>query len=254
MKHVEGSERTLMIIERLRQAERVTVAELAEATMSSEMTIRRDLDQLAEQGVLRRVRGGAVSFLRGHSAPFPVRERDEAELKQRLAAAVEELIADCESVIIDSGTTTLEVAKRLVHRRITAIPLDLHSANALSNAPQVDLLMPGGRAKPGELSFTGHLAEASLRALRVDTAILGVCGLSAKHGLTAHDLEEVPVKQAAVSGAQRVVAVCHGAKFARTGLGFVCPITDLDVVVTDRSAPADARAELAAAGVEVRVV
>ncbi|MER5391797.1 DeoR/GlpR family DNA-binding transcription regulator [Saccharopolyspora sp. NPDC002686] len=251
---MESSERTSIIVERLRLAERVTVAELAEATGCSEMTIRRDLDQLAEQGVLRRVRGGAVSFLRGHSAPFPLRERDELATKQRLAAAVDELITDCESVILDSGTTTLEVAKRLAHRRLTAIPLDMHAANALSNVPQVDLLLPGGRAKPGELSFTGHLAEASLRALRVDTTVLGVCGLSAKHGLTAHDLEEVPVKQAAVEAAQRVVAVCHGAKFARTGLGLVCPVTDLDVVVTDSSAPEEARAELAAAGVEVRVV
>ncbi|MDA3649365.1 DeoR/GlpR family DNA-binding transcription regulator [Saccharopolyspora indica] len=251
---MESSERTSTIVERLRLAERVTVAELAEATGCSEMTIRRDLDQLAEQGVLRRVRGGAVSFLRGHSAPFPLRERDEAAVKQRLAAAVDELITDCESVILDSGTTTLEVAKRLAHRRLTAIPLDLHAANALSNVPQVDLLLPGGRTKPGELTFTGHLAEASLRALRVDTTVLGVCGLSAKHGLTAHDLEEVPVKQAAVDAAQRVVAVCHGAKFARTGLGLVCPVTDLDVVVTDSSAPEEVRAELAAAGVEVRVV
>ncbi|RKT86670.1 DNA-binding transcriptional regulator of sugar metabolism, DeoR/GlpR family [Saccharopolyspora antimicrobica] len=251
---MESSERTSTIVERLRLAERVTVAELAEATGCSEMTIRRDLDQLAEQGVLRRVRGGAVSFLRGHSAPFPLRERDEVAVKQRLAAAVDELITDCESVILDSGTTTLEVARRLAHRRLTAIPLDLHAANALSNVPQVDLLLPGGRTKPGELSFTGHLAEASLRALRVDTTVLGVCGLSAKHGLTAHDLEEVPVKQAAVDAAQRVVAVCHGAKFARTGLGLVCPVTDLDVVVTDASAPEEARAELAAAGVEVRVV
>ncbi len=230
------------------------MAELAEATRSSEMTIRRDLDQLAEQGVLQRVRGGAVSLLRGHSAPFPVRERDEPAVKKRLAAGVEELITDCESVIIDSGTTTLEVARRLANRRITAIPLDLHSANALSNAPQVDLLLPGGRAKPGELSFTGHLAETSLRALRVDTVVLGVCGLSATHGVTAHGLAEVPVKQVAVAAAQRVIAVCHGAKFTRTGLGLVCPITDLDVVVTDQSAPADACAELAAAGVEVRVV
>ncbi|MGW1676281.1 DeoR/GlpR family DNA-binding transcription regulator [Saccharopolyspora sp. NPDC002376] len=251
---MESSERTSTIVERLRLAEHVTVAELAEATGCSEMTIRRDLDQLAEQGVLRRVRGGAVSFLRGHSAPFPLRERDELATKQRLAAAVDELITDCESVILDSGTTTLEVAKRLARRRLTAIPLDMHAANALSNVPQVDLLLPGGRAKPGELSFTGHLAEASLRALRVDTTILGVCGLSAKHGLTAHDLEEVPVKQAAVEAAQRVVAVCHGAKFARTGLGLVCPVTDLDVVVTDASAPEEVRTELAAAGVEVRVV
>ncbi|SFT07149.1 transcriptional regulator, DeoR family [Saccharopolyspora flava] len=232
----------------------MTVAELAVATGCSEMTIRRDLDQLAEEGVLRRVRGGAVSYLRGQSDPFSLRERDAAEVKQRLAAEVESLIADGESVIVDSGSTTLEVARRLAARRVTAVPLDMHSANALSNAPDVELLLPGGRAKPGELSFVGHLTENSLRALRVDTTVLGVCGLSATRGLTAHNLEEVPIKNAATDAAQRVIAVCHGAKFARTGLGFVCPATSLDVVVTDRSAPAESLAELEAAGVEVRVV
>ncbi|RRO18133.1 DeoR/GlpR transcriptional regulator [Saccharopolyspora rhizosphaerae] len=251
---MESSERRQTIIERLRRVERVTVAELAASTGCSEMTIRRDLDQLAEEGVLRRVRGGAVSFLRGHSAPFPLRERDAADVKRRLAAEVETLITDGESVILDSGSTTLEVARLLAARRVTAIPLDMHSANALSNAPEVDLLLPGGRAKPGELSFIGHLTENSLRALRVDTTVLGVCGLSAERGLTAHDLEEVPIKNAATQAAQRVIAVCHGAKFARTGLGFVCPATDLDVVVTDRSAPAEMLAELKAEGVEVRLV
>ncbi|MEV4729078.1 DeoR/GlpR family DNA-binding transcription regulator [Saccharopolyspora sp. NPDC049426] len=251
---MESSERSQIIIERLRQAERVTVAELATATGCSEMTIRRDLDQLAEEGVLRRVRGGAVSFLRGQSAPFSLRERDSVEVKRRLAAEVESLIADGESVILDSGSTTREVARRLAERRVTAIPLDMHAANALANAAEVDLLLPGGRAKPGELSFVGHLTETSLRALRVDTTVLGVCGLSAERGLTAHDLEEVPIKNAAADAAQRVIAVCHGAKFARTGLGFVCPVTSLDVVVTDGSAPTDMLGELEAAGVEVRVV
>ncbi|MFC7343800.1 DeoR/GlpR family DNA-binding transcription regulator [Saccharopolyspora griseoalba] len=251
---MDSSQRTRTIIEQLRQAERVGVAELAAATGCSEMTIRRDLDQLAEEGLLRRVRGGAVSFLRGQSAPFSVRERDAIEVKRRLAAEVDALIADDESVILDSGTTNLEVARLLAQRRLTAVPLDMHAANALSNAPEVDLLLPGGRAKPGELSFTGHLAEATLRALRVDTAVIGVCGLSAERGLTAHDLEEVPIKKTAVSATQRVIAPCHGAKFARTGLGFVCPVTDLDVVITDDSAPEEQVTALRAAGVEVRVV
>ena len=251
---MEVSERTLAIIERLRTAERVTVAELAEATGCSEMTIRRDLDHLAEQGVLRRVRGGAVSLLlRGEATPHAVREREAVEVKRRIAAAVDGLLTDGESVILDSGTTTLEVARVLAHRRLTAIPLDLHAVNALSAAPDVRLLVPGGQTIPGELSFSGHLTETSLRALRADTTVLGVCGLSARHGVTAHDLAEVPVKQAAVASAQRTIAVCDGAKFQRTGLGHVCPITSLDVVITDSSAPASAIKELEEAGVVVRV-
>ncbi|GAA2424836.1 DeoR/GlpR family DNA-binding transcription regulator [Actinomadura vinacea] len=231
------------------------MAELAEQTGCSEMTIRRDLDQLADQGVLRRVRGGAVSLLlRGEAPPFAMREREAVEIKQRIAAAVGALISDGESVILDSGTTALWIARVLAARRVTAIPLDLHSANALSAAPEVKLLLPGGQALPGTLSFTGYLAETSLRTLRVDTTVLAVCGLSTRHGLTAHELAEVPVKQAAMAAATRTIVVCDGSKFTRTGLGHVCPATDLDLVITDDTAPAEEIDRMRAAGVAVRLV
>ncbi|TDE29023.1 DeoR/GlpR family DNA-binding transcription regulator [Actinomadura sp. 6K520] len=252
---MEGSNRLLDIIECLRTTERVSVSELAEQTGRSEMTIRRDLDQLAEQGVLRRVRGGAVSLLlRGEAVPFAVREHEAADVKRRIGAKIDELVADGESVILDSGTTTLGVARALIRRRITAIPLDLHSMNALSGAAEVRLLVPGGQMIPGTQSLAGHLTEMSLRALRVDTAVVGVCGLSAQHGLTAHDLSEVPIKQAMIAAAQRKIAVCDGSKFSRTGLGHVCPITDLDAVVTDSGAPPAELEKIDAAGVAVILV
>jgi DeoR/GlpR family transcriptional regulator of sugar metabolism len=252
---VDGHERALAIIDRLRTAKRVGVTELAELTGCSEMTIRRDLDHLAERGVLRRVRGGAMSLLlRGEETPFPVREHEFVDAKDRIAAKVERLIADGESLILDSGTTTLALAHLLTHRRVTVIPLDLHSANALSNAPEVTLLIPGGQTRRAALSFTGPLTENSLLGLRVDTALLGCCGLSPQHGLTAHDIAEVPIKQAAIAVAQRRIAVCDGSKFSRTGLGRVGPITDLDMVVTDDTAPTEAITQLKEAGVAVQVV
>lgn len=252
---MESSERVLALIDRLRTSEHVTVADLAAATGASEMTIRRDLDQLADQGVLRRVRGGAVSLLlRGEAMPFAVREHEAVDTKRRIAAKLDELLTDGEAVILDGGTTTLTIARTLAARRLTVVPLDMHSANALTGAPDVRLLVPGGRTTPGALAFTGPLTEASLASLRVDTAVLGVCGLSAEHGLTAHDLDEVPVKRAAIAAARRTVAVCDAAKFGRTGLGLVCPVTELDAVVTDRTAPAPAVARLRDAGVEVHLV
>nr|BFE34467.1 DeoR/GlpR family DNA-binding transcription regulator [Actinomadura rugatobispora] len=245
----------LALIERLRTTEHVTVADLAAATGASEMTIRRDLDQLADRGVLRRVRGGAVSLLlRGEAMPFAVREHEAPDTKRRIAAEVDGLLADGEAVVLDCGTTTLTIARAVAGRRLTVVPLDLHSAGALSAAPEIRLLVPGGRTTPGALAFTGPLTEASLASLRVDTAVLGVCGLSAEHGLTAHDLDEVPVKRAAIAAANRVIAVCDGAKFGRTGLGVVCPVTTLDAVITDRTAPAAAVARLRDAGVQVHLV
>jgi len=239
----------------LRTCDTVTVAELAARHGVSEMTIRRDLDDLARQGVVRRIRGGAMSLLlRGEEPPFAVREREAVEEKRRIAAEVAALIADGEAVLLDSGTTALEVARALRERRLTVVPLSLHAARELAGAPRIRLVLPGGEVRPGELDFIGPLAEKAIRSLRFDTAVIGCCGLSAAHGLTAHDLQEVTIKQAAIESARRVVAATDSGKFTRTAFGAVCPLDRLDVVVTDAGIPKEEHDALTAAGVAVRVV
>jgi DeoR/GlpR family transcriptional regulator of sugar metabolism len=247
-----STDRHRQIAEAVRQIGQCTVTELAELTGASEMTIRRDLELLAEQRVLERYRGGAKSLLlRGEETPFALREQDGLEVKQRIATAVAGLIADGESVVIDSGTTCLEVARALVQRRLTVMPMSLHAANALTGAPHVRLLLPGGEPRPGELAMTGPLAEASLAALRFDTAVIGCCGLNVAHGLTAYDLGDAAIKRAVLAGAHRIIAVADAAKFARTALAFVAPATALHAVVTDDAAPQAETDALAAAGVAV---
>lgn len=231
------------------------VAELADLTGASEMTIRRDLEVLAGQGVLERYRGGARSLLlRGEEPPFALREREGLDVKRRIAAEAAGLLADGESVVLDSGTTCLEVARALEPRRLTVMPLSLHAVNALSGAPRLTLLVPGGRPRPGELALTGPLTEASLAALRFDTAVIGCCGLTAAHGLTAYDLDDAAVKRAAIASARRVIAVTEADKLSRTALAVVAPATALHTVVTDESAPEEETDALAAAGVTVRTV
>lgn len=243
------------IADAVRSAGQLSVAELAELTRTSEMTIRRDLDLLAEQGVLERYRGGARTLLlRGEEPPFALRMTENHDVKQRIATATAGLIADGEAVLIDSGTTCLEVAHALAGRRLTVMPLSLHAINALADAPDVRLLVPGGEPRPGELALTGPLTQASLGALRFDTAVIGCCGLSAKHGITAYDLDDAVVKRAAISSASRVIAVCEAAKLSHTAFAFVAPASDLHVVVTGQDAPDDETAALAAAGVVVHLV
>ncbi|OEJ23707.1 decarboxylase [Streptomyces agglomeratus] len=250
-----STERWRQITDAVREAGRMGVAELAALTGASEMTIRRDLEVLAEQGVLERFRGGARSLLLyGDEPPFAVREREGLETKQRIAAEVAALIADGESVVLDSGTTCLEVARALEHRRLTVMPLSLHAVNALTAAPGLTLLVPGGRPRPGELTLTGPLTTASLAALRFDTAVIGCCGLTPADGLTAYDLDDAAVKRAAIASARRVIAVAESAKLSRTALAFVAPASAFHVVVTDQAAPEDATGALAAAGVTVRKV
>lgn len=247
-----STDRLRQITDAVRESGRRSVTELAELTGASEMTIRRDLETLAEQGVLERYRGGARSLLlRGDEPPFALRARDGLEVKRRIAAEVASLITDGESVVLDSGTTCLEVAHALQHRHLTVMPLSLHAANALTGAGQLTLLLPGGRPRPGELALTGPLTEASLASLRFDTAVIGCCGLTAADGLTAYDLEDTAVKRAAIASSRRVIAVAEAAKLSRTALAVVTPASTLHTVVTDGAAPDDEVEALTAMGVEV---
>lgn len=253
--HVASVDRLKQITDAVREAGQLGVAELAERTGASEMTIRRDLETLAGQGVLERYRGGARSLLlRGDEPPFAMRAREGLDIKRRIAAEVAGLIADGESVVLDSGTTCLEVARALAHRRLTVLPLSLHAVNALTGAPLLTLLVPGGTPRAGELALTGPLTLASLTALRFDTAILGCCGLTAADGLTAYDLDDAAVKRTAIASSRRVIAVAEAAKLSRTALAFVAPAAALHAVVTDESAAAEDTAALAALGVTVRRV
>ena len=255
-----GRSRHHHILDRLRSDGWVDVADLAAALETSEVTIRRDLDILAEQGTLRRVRGGAVSLMmRGEELPFAMREVESVEAKQRIAAVAAGLIRDGEAVVVvvvvvvDSGTSGLAAARALADRQLTVMPLSLHGAVALSASSSVNLLLPGGATRFGEGAMVGPLAEASLAALRFDTVVLTCCGLSPEDGVTAHDLQDAAVKRAAVTSSRRIILVAEGAKFTRTALATVCPTDRIDVLVTDETAPADALGRFRDAGVDVQV-
>ncbi|MBP2472742.1 DeoR/GlpR family transcriptional regulator of sugar metabolism [Crossiella equi] len=218
------------------------------------MTIRRDLDVLEREGLLRRVRGAAVSMLAGEETPFGVRVRRHVEAKRRIGAEVASLLDDGESVVLDSGTTALEVARAATARRLTVLPLSLHIATALDGADDVHLVVPGGDVRKPEQAFIGPLTEYALDRMRFDTLVLGCCGVSAPDGVTAFDLAESQVKRAALRASARVVAAVDSSKLGRRAFARVCALTALDVLVTDTDAPAAEVDRLTEAGVEVRLV
>ncbi|WP_189220198.1 MULTISPECIES: DeoR/GlpR family DNA-binding transcription regulator [Streptomyces] len=249
-------ERHRLIAQAVQEAGTATVTELAELAGTSEMTIRRDLDHLAAQGVLERFRGGARTLLlRGDEPPFALRTHEAVDAKRRIAAEVASLITDGETVLLDSGTTCLEVARLLSGRRVTVMPLSLQAIDVLSDAPEpTALLVPGGRPRTGEGALIGPLTLASLSALRFDTAVLGCCGLTAADGMTAYDLDEAVVKKAAVASARRVIAAADGTKLGRTAHAHVGPSTLVDVLVTDTTAPADETSALENSGITLKRV
>jgi DeoR/GlpR family transcriptional regulator of sugar metabolism len=243
-----------VIVERLKGARQVTVAELAEVTGASEMTVRRDLDVLAAHGVLRRVHGGAVPATpSGVEPPFAARAVSAPAAKKAIARATVELIRDGETIVLDSGTTALEVARLLRDRAVTVMPLSLHAVTELLDAPRVRLLVPGGEPRPGELAMIGPLTLASLRKLRFDVAVLSPCAFDLEAGITAFDLDDAEVKQQALEVSARSVVLADGAKWDRAALAHVCAADRPDVVVTDPTAPEDQRRALAERGVLVHV-
>jgi DeoR/GlpR family transcriptional regulator of sugar metabolism len=243
-----------VIVERLRVVDRVSVHELVDATEASDMTVRRDLDFLAAQGVLKRVHGGAVSAMpSGVEPPYSLRAQAATAAKQAIAKAAVEHIHDGETIVLDSGTTALEVARLLHDRALTVMPLSLHVIHELADAPRIRLLVPGGEARKGELSLVGPLTVASLRALRFDLAVLSPCAFSLDAGLTAFDLGDAEVKQEALKVATRSIVLADAAKWDRAALAYVCPADRPDVIITDPEAPEDQRTMLAQRGVLVRV-
>jgi DeoR/GlpR family transcriptional regulator of sugar metabolism len=148
----------------------------------------------------------------------------------------------------------MEVARALRERRMTVMPLALRPVFELHECPGIKLLLPGGEVRSGELSLTGSLAEPSFSQLRVDTYVMGPCGIEVNAGITTHFLAETAVKRAAVKASQRVIAVADSSKFGRVAFGHVCDLDDIDIVLTDAEADQQMVMELRAAGVDVHCV
>jgi DeoR/GlpR family transcriptional regulator of sugar metabolism len=243
------------IMQTLRQRSPVLVGELAETLDCSEMTVRRDLESLERNGGLRRVHGGAVSvFLSAEETPYSLRALEAHDAKSTIGTAAADLLADGETVILDGGTTAMEVARGLGSRRMTVMPLALRPVFELHECPGIKLLLPGGEVRPGELSLTGNLTEAAFSQLRFDTYVMGPCGIDPEAGITTHQLAETAVKRAAAKASQRVIAVADRSKLGRVAFGHICDLDDIDILLTDAEADQELVDRIGAAGVDVRCV
>ena len=231
----------------------VTVSELAAGFGCSEMTIRRDLDALERDGVVRRTHGSAVmASLRAAEKPYSVRAFEANEAKERIGRAVAALISDGETVALDAGTTTAEVGRALRGRAVTVMPLGIRTLVDLAYDDQVRLIAPGGDIRAGELVVTGDLAEVAFERLRFDTFVLGACGIDARNGVTTHRPADARVKRAAVASSARTIIVADRSKLGVVTFGHVCPLSAAERLVTD--APPDDTADLEGPGFIVQRV
>ena len=244
-----------MIIQSLQSGGKMRIAQLAELSGVSEVTIRRDLVDLEGRGALRRVPGGAVRTVKdGGNIPFSLRRDEDRELKVRLAEAAAQLVFDYESVIIDNGTTCCAVARELAGRPITALCLSLHAAVALGSEPGSTILVPGGPVEPDDLAFVGSHALEAVHEIRADVAILGACSASAGAGLTAARYDDSLVKKASIAASERRILVTTSDKLTRRSNFRFGEPADLTHLITTTGGAADILALFRESGVDVMEV
>lgn len=249
------SERRHLVLEQVTDSGEVKVATLSRLAGVSEMTVRRDLEALEREGLVRRVHGGAISATsRSYEPPFALRAGHHAEVKVRIGRAAASLVAKGETAVIDVGTTTLELARALGDAStLTVLTPSLRVVEELAGNAEVRVIVTGGIVRRGELSLIGDLAERSFDALHCDTAFIGVGGLERGAGLTEFNLDDTRVKRAALGTARRCVVLADSSKLGKVAFATICPLERMDVLVTDSSATDATLAPVRDAGVEVLI-
>jgi DeoR family fructose operon transcriptional repressor len=227
---------------------------------ASEATIRRDLTMLERQGLVERTHGGAVSrYFPSLNAPFPV--RDQVPEKKAIAVAAAELVSDDETIVLDAGTTTAQLARALVkHRNLTVITNSTRVMNELYGREGVVVIVTGGElltlhelSQEDDSIMTGSVAEAALRRFRPSKVFLSTAGITLSDGLTTASLPQAQIKQLMIEISTEVILLTDSSKFGRVSYSVVAPVDVLDRIITDSSIkPAD-QAALESRGIDLIV-
>ncbi len=228
-----------------------TLDELVREIGVSESTIRRDLESLDLSGSIKRTHGGAIYPGEVRSMPaFEERTATAAAEKRAIGLAAAALLDDGDTVLLDGGTTTMEVARALVGRRLQVVTNSLPIAQLLASSPQTDLILIGGYIYPRTGVALGPLAIASMQSIRVRTAILGAGGIVAEGIYNSNSLLVETERQMMDCG-QEVMIVADHTKFGRLALARLCGLEDVDQVVVDSALSDQDRAMLEGAGVSI---
>ncbi len=245
-------ERQALILERLRRDGRVLATPLAAELAVSEDTIRRDLRELAADGRLKRVHGGALPLAPASARPVAERAREATGEKRALAAAAARLVAPGQLVLLDGGSTNLLVAEALrPDLEATVLTTSPAVALALGAHPRLEVVLAGGRLLPRAGTVAGPETVAALRAVRADLCFLGVCSLDAEAGITCADRDETFVKRAMIEAAGEVVVLATADKLDAVAAHVVAPASEITRLLVDAAVPAARTRPYARLGAEV---
>lgn len=247
-----AADRRHHILERVAEDQTIHVGDLARAFDVSEMTIRRDIRRLEQDGFVRQTYGGATAHLtRAIDVAFNPRALQRTREKRRIGMRATHLVGDARVVYVGIGTTAEQFARFLpVRPGLVVVTASLPTASLLGTRP-VEVVALGGTVRRDELTCVGPVAAATLGRFRFDLAVIGAAGLSARWGLTELDDGEAEIQRLAIERAARVVVIADGSKIGATTNAIVTQTDSIETLVTDESASTVELARLAAAGLDV---
>lgn len=250
------AERRRAIAELVQAQGRAAVAELRQRFGVSEVTIRADLQALAEQKLLVRTHGGAVAA--GSDASdlaLALRRQRQVKEKSRIGQAGAAQIVDGDAVFLDSSSTSLAIAYHLKQRRfVTVVTNSLEIVHELLDAPAVDVVMVGGALQRETASLVGAYGLEELQSFNLQKGFFGAHGIDAAAGLTDVSADEAAVKRPLAALCRQVIAVLDATKWGRVGIASFASVEQLNVIITDAGAPASSVAHMRASGIEVVIV
>lgn len=257
-KVVSSSGRRSAILQILKKNSNVSVTELSKHFGVSEVTIRKDLNLLKDRNLLVRTRGGAITNDTGtNEDEMSIRFKKLAHYreKQAIGRAAADLIEDGDIVIIDSGTTALQVACNLhKFKNLTVLTNALNVAQEVLSYKRFNVILLGGNIRSSSESVVGALAESNLKMFYCDKLFLGVDSFSVENGISTPSVEEANINQIMISRSRKVITVFDSSKVNKRSLAFITDLSKIDAVVTDDGLDKSIRSQLKAMDLEVITV
>lgn len=248
-------ERRLAILHLLNREGRASVNNLSHEFGVSEVTIRTDLQILADRSLIVRTHGGAVPASRNPTLSLDVRRVEQVAEKDRIGYTAASMVENGEAVFLDTSSTSLAIARHLEnHRDLTVLTNSLALAYLMLDMPQVTVVIPGGILQRDTASLIGLDELEMLRRFNIQKGFFGAHGLTQREGLTDVSAAEAEVKREMVKMCRQVIAVFDATKWGRVGLASFAWMHDLDFIITDRNAPADLVEQVRGFGIKVTLV
>jgi DeoR family fructose operon transcriptional repressor len=249
-----AEERKQKILDIVKQSEKVTVDQLCALFNVSSSTIRNDLRELENLNLLRRTHGGAIKSKAGYELDTKTKEGQNQNEKGKIGDFALNMIDDGDTILLDTGTTTMELAKRLsVKDSLTVVTNDIQIAGCLENFENINIIFIGGVIRKKYHCTVGTWGSKMLSEITVDKAFMGANGISTKKGASTPDIYHAEIKRSMISIANKIILLCDSSKVGRNSFVQFAGLQQIDTIITDEGIDKDDKVDFESNGIEVLI-